>query len=196
MGWRTSRYRPVDTTPRLAGISPKLRPSDSLPPMTTIRPTADSEHRDELRRQRRVRPRGATSIGPMQRHDRQHARARAAIDDAGRAATHRQHDDERLGGEQQQAGQAAGGGEVEAEPDRQHREHRDDRHARQDLGRFERRARRRRRRVGGRLDVERRSSWPPGGPTATSDDCFMLRPPGTRSLRGNSCRTPRRAARA
>ena len=45
--------------PRLAGIRPKLRPSDILPAMTTSRPSAESADGDDLGRERRDRRRAA-----------------------------------------------------------------------------------------------------------------------------------------
>jgi hypothetical protein len=95
----------------LAGIRPKLRPSDSLPPMTTRRPTAQTEAEIASLTS------GVILAG---------ATRDAAIVDHRRAAEHRQHDDERLARQQQQPRQPARFEEVRAEADRHEREEPDD----------------------------------------------------------------------
>jgi hypothetical protein len=101
--------------------------------MTMSRPTAESATVSASGRSA-THVRRAHHEGSEQREPGHEPRAVAAIHDARGSAQHGQHDDERFAGEQEQAGQPAGGDEVAADADREQREQHDDDHARADVG--------------------------------------------------------------
>ena len=76
-----------------AGIRPKLRPSESFPPISAGRST--KSRRSALRREG-IAATGRTSGGPSIESVGQHARAQAAVDGDRRPSKQRHHDDEQL----------------------------------------------------------------------------------------------------
>ena len=126
------------------GTMPKLRPSVDL---ADDRRCTQADGRQQRRhgvgrrapasrRRAAAAARPPTTSSPGAAVDR-------SIDEPRAAAEHRQHDDQRLAGQQQQAGQVAGAHEVAEQVDRQQREqHADDRRATQ-IGASPRRSRRR-----------------------------------------------------
>ena len=133
---------------------------------------------------------GRSSGGPEHRHRRQHARPDAAIDGRRGAPEDRQDDDQRFAQQQEQPGDVAGlrsrcaNRTAISENSRRLRSRAPPRSRAAARGRRPhacRRRARRRPRIAAIADRRR---------------VFMLAHPATRTLRGNSCRTRRRAVRA
>jgi hypothetical protein len=132
--------------PRFAGSSPKLRPSDSLPAMTTSSHVCGIHQR-----------------GPRHRNRGQHPRPPTAIHETGVAADYCEHHDQALAREEERAGHASSREKVGRDADREQREHDADRQTRGELDGIERprlRLRRVRRRHPGIRRRQRRRHLP------------------------------------